>query len=325
MEFDKVKLGGVHISRATGFNGEFIATNVVGPGSRILIIRSGDVIPYIQKVLTPATSGKPQMPLGEFKWNETKKDILIVSGDVPNEQHEFRQLENFFEKLEIRGISGKTAQKVYDAGFTTIQAFLKMKQSDVDVIPGLVKKAEFLGKIKDRLDNISCMSLMQASNVFGKGFGERRLNSIVDAIPKILNNKYTPTIGELEAIDGVSTITAEAFIEGLKNFRVFMDATKLKCPSLENKVKEKKKENPGVLAPARALDFTGQVIVFTGFRNKEWEQVIKDAGGTTGSGVTGKSTMVVTKDPDSDSKKLNDARDKGINIVSIDDFQKMIA
>ena len=52
----------VKIKQATGFNAGFIEKNVIGPGSRIIIIRSGNVIPHINSVLTKSDSGIPSMP-----------------------------------------------------------------------------------------------------------------------------------------------------------------------------------------------------------------------------------------------------------------------
>ena len=50
------------IKQATGHNGKFIYVNVIGPGSKIVIIKSGDVIPKIIEVLEPANNNKPFMP-----------------------------------------------------------------------------------------------------------------------------------------------------------------------------------------------------------------------------------------------------------------------
>jgi NAD-dependent DNA ligase len=70
--------------------------------------------------------------------------------------------------------------------------------------------------------------------------------------------------------------------------------------------------------------FKDEVIVFTGFRNKEWATIIEERGGTAGAGVTKKTTLVVAKEPDSDTGKMKEARDKGIKIVSIAEFEKMM-
>ena len=80
--FNEIDLDGVKIKQATGFNGAYIVKNVVGPGSRIIIIRSGNVIPHINEVLTPSVNGMPSMPGVEgvnYKWNDTHVDIMMIN------------------------------------------------------------------------------------------------------------------------------------------------------------------------------------------------------------------------------------------------------
>jgi NAD-dependent DNA ligase len=51
VQIEPINLGGVRIEFATGFNGAFINDNKIGVGALIELIRSGDVIPYIRKVI----------------------------------------------------------------------------------------------------------------------------------------------------------------------------------------------------------------------------------------------------------------------------------
>ena len=53
------------------FNGAYIRDNCINIGTKIEVIRSGDVIPYINSVIT--ASEPPKMPDPEtYKWNKTK-------------------------------------------------------------------------------------------------------------------------------------------------------------------------------------------------------------------------------------------------------------
>lgn len=53
VEIEPVELVGVTVTFATGFNAKFIYENKVGPGAKVRITRSGDVIPYITDVIEP--------------------------------------------------------------------------------------------------------------------------------------------------------------------------------------------------------------------------------------------------------------------------------
>ena len=52
------------------------------------------------------------------------------------------------------------------------------------------------------------------------------------------------------------------------------------------------------------------------------EKKITDGGGSIGSGVSGKTTIVIAKDANENSAKLNKAREMGIEVISIADFEK---
>ena len=70
--------------------------------------------------------------------------------------------------------------------------------------------------------------------------------------------------------------------------------------------------------------FAGMVVVFTGIRDSTLEQLITDGGGVIGSGVTGKTTLVVAKDITENTGKIKTAREKGIQLMNIEDFNKFI-
>ena len=72
-----VEIGGVTISRITAYNAKYVVDNKIGKGAHIELIRSGDVIPKILKVIKP--SKNVELPDGEGSLNETKVDIISKS------------------------------------------------------------------------------------------------------------------------------------------------------------------------------------------------------------------------------------------------------
>ena len=339
VQFGAVRLTGVSIQRATGFNAEYIKVNKIGPGARLLITRSGDVIPYIMQTLAPAASGEGSLPLEPaYVWSG--KDIKVVG---PSDEQEMKQLENFFDKLDVKGIRGGTAKKIYeDAGITTAKAFLNMKETDVAKVPALKNKWALILEAKETIRAASCVKLMQASNAFGQGFGERKLKAITLAMPSVTSMTMVPTVDELVTIDGVSTLTADKFIIGLAAFRLFLKDTGLtaSCDSGKSKVVKGKSKvvkgangskgssssssSSAATAAAIKQTFAGQVILFTGFRNATWEKQVEERGGSIGASVTKSTTLVVAKDASVDTGKIKGARDKGIKVIDIIEFQTML-
>lgn len=303
--FPATKIGGVNISRATGHNAFYITSNCIGPGSILMIKRSGDVIPYVDEVKGPSSSGKPQMPDIPWEW-ETEKDIKTKTF---TKDQELKQIVHFFEKIKVKGFSSGTITKIYNSGYTSIKKIMDMKAQD-----GLIKGA-LLNEIHLAVRNASCLQLMHASNTFGAGFGERKLKLILDSISMLnTNHSFIPSVGQLIEVEGVSNITANKFLKGLKLYREFMIESNLNCKTFGPKSPNKS---------STQMKFKDQIVVFTGFRNKEWEEIIKNEGGQIGTSITGKTTLVVAKDASNSSGKLENARKKGIKVIDMTEFIEM--
>ena len=58
VQIQPVKLGGAVIQYATLHNAEFVIKNKIGLGALVQIIRSGDVIPKVEKVIKQAKTSK---------------------------------------------------------------------------------------------------------------------------------------------------------------------------------------------------------------------------------------------------------------------------
>ena len=121
-----VKLG-VTITYVTGFNGSFIETNKIGIGAVIMLVRSGDVIPYIKSVSVPAE--KPKMPDIKYIWNETHVDIMLKDKSQDSTVLE-KNITGFFKGLEVDGLGGNVT-KIVNAGFDSIPKVLHMSKDDL--------------------------------------------------------------------------------------------------------------------------------------------------------------------------------------------------
>lgn len=322
VEFEPVRLSGVMVKRASGFNGEFIHTNSIGPGARIIVTRSGDVIPYILQILVPAS--QPQMPEEQFLWTETRKDIYLEN---PNEnaQMRLRQLENFFTKLDVPGMKAGTIGKLFNAGFDNLEKILSADVSDIAAIDGFQHKSaeKIVDAIKEKLAKLDCVDLMDASNAFGRGFGNKRLSTIVAAIPKITNDTYIPSKDELLAVEGVSVKTCEAFLKGLALYRKFKIDLGIKCTYKKSKTETGESSQSGQSSQSRAL--ASQVVVFTGFRNAALAKQIEVAGGEVGDTITKKTTILVAKDADKSTSKIKKAQENGVKVYSVEQFKSAYA
>jgi NAD-dependent DNA ligase len=223
VQIEPIHLGGVKIEFATGFNGAFIHDNKVGVGAVIELIRSGDVIPHIRKVTMPAIEAK--MPSVPFKWNDTHVDIMLEDLESDETVKE-KVITLFFKGIGVDGLGAGNIARIIQAGFDTIPKIIKMSIADFLKIDGFKNKmAEKLHNgIKEKLGSASLITIMSASNIFGRGFSEKKLELIMASEPSILISKDTVSqkVYKVSNIKGLADKSATAFVDGITSFVNFM-------------------------------------------------------------------------------------------------------
>jgi len=287
--FDPVNLGGVSIQKTTGFNAAYIKENNIGPGAVILIKRAGDVIPHIISIIKGVS--KPDMPSISYVWKN--KDII-----VENHTSSVSALTNFFKSLDIKGIGPKMAETIYNSGYETPKDIVMMKKSEFLKIEGFGNKATLYDDIQTSIKNADCIMIMNAINVFGAGFGIKKLTSIIKSVGTYNLDKIT--YNELIEIQGVSDITADAFLKGYQKYKDFMKSTNLQCEF----------ENAIIHKPIKQ-----HVIVFSGIRDKDLEKQLEDMGHEVSSSLKKTTTILVVNDLSSKSSKTMKAKEMGIYVI----------
>lgn len=331
VKFNEIDLNGVKIKQASGFNAGFITKNKLGAGSHIIIIRSGDVIPHILEVLTPSASGEPDMPDIPYIWNDTGVDILLSSNEK-NRDHDIKEFTYFMKALDIQGVGPGIITKLYDAGFDSIKKIFNIKFEDIIKIEGFKEKsANNVLNGLSKIHSINCLSIMDASNIFGRGYGERKLKTITDKFPFILNfdknnrqKSLKLTIEDLITVNGIAEISAKLFIDNLPKFYKFYDDLNIKCNypiEVVNSNSNLKKENSIVKKSNNNINNKG--FIFTGFRNKDYEKKITDNGGIIKTSISKNLDYVIVANKDTDNTKVKKAQELGIKIIDITELEKL--
>jgi len=315
VKFDEIKLNGVKIKQATGFNAEYISKNNIGVGSKIIIIRSGDVIPHIKEVLTPSTNKKPLLPDVPFIWNG--KDI-ILDDDNKNREQDIKTYTHFMKSLNIKGIGEGVITKLYDNSYDTLIKIINITKTQLLKIDGFKdKSATNLLKALEEIKSKNCVELMTASNIFGRGMGEKKLNLIIDKYPYICNNQEKAsniTLEDIKKINGMGEKSALLFITNLKEFYKFYNSLNI-IPEVIVKV-------PKITNTNTNNKYKDNIYVFTGIRDKDLEKIIIASGGTIGSTITRKTTLLIIKNADDETTKVKKAREFNIPIITYDEFIK---
>ena len=124
----------------------------------------------------------------------------------------------------------------------------------------------------------------------------------------------------MAGIAGIGPITARQFVEALPQFFAFMDEIGIPCLKEPTSTKLPV-PGPGPSAPPPGKSLVGVSVVFTGVRDKDLEGQIEARGGKVSTAVSGKTSVVVAKNPNELTGKVKAAKDLGIPVVDIVTFK----
>lgn len=300
-----INVGGVVISNCTLNNAKFVKENGLGIGSRVLITRSGGVIPKIIKVINGTGFEMPVIEGIDIGWNDNEVELITLEY---TEEQDIKKLISFFEILEADNVGPGVISQLYDDGYMTIKDILNLKISDLEKINrfGKRKASIVFNSIKKSVTDVQLSKIQHASGFF-VGLGSRKL---------ILLEHFTtkPTIDQVMKIEGFAEISAKSYIDGYDIFNSFIK-------DLPITIEQKSEASSCV----NSNELEGKTFCFTGIRLKELENVIIERGGKISSGVSKNLTYLVAKDINSGSSKLMKAKELGVILLNVEDLENMLS
>lgn len=310
---EATKIGGITIKHVTGHNAKYIKESGIGKGAVIKLIRSGDVIPYILEVIKKV---KPEYPKIDYVWSDSGIEILINKMNTSDQTKYDMLVKNmtfFVKKMKIKYVDESIIKKFIKIGINSIPKLLKACSDDFLKVENFKERmaTKVYNNIRSSLKNVKLSLLMAASNIFGSGLGEKKIALITKAYPNILADRSKKLIDKIIDIDGFSTKTATEFVKGLPEFKKFLKSLPKMSFAKTKKITKHK-------------HFYGKTFVFTGFRNKEWEQLIELGGGKVSGTVSGNTDVLVVKDKSETSSKIKKAKELNIKIIDVKQFEKLI-
>ena len=312
IKVNPVKLSGVTVTYVTAFNAKFIIDNDIGPGAKVELIRSGEVIPHIINVLSKSKDG-PQMPDKKYKWNDTKIDIIAV--DEEDDQC-INQIEDFIKKLGIKYVGIKNIENMYNDGLDSILKIMTASQSRLEKVPGYGKKGaeRAYTNIQNALKSMDISIVLGASGIFGRGMGATKISALLENIPDLFEKYKTMTEKELynkiNKVPGFSDKSVEQIINNIDRADIFIRELEKIGTFSKSIVKDNNK-------------LENLVVVFTGARDKDLMKKIEDMGGKIGKSITSSTNVLVYGGGkgDKDSSKMENAKTKGIEIMTNEEFK----
>ena len=293
----------------------------LGIGSSILIQYRNDCLSYIEPLaeegITPIEF-PTRCPICNELIAITMNDDVATLANCVNpkcKNNVIGKYNNFLIKVDVKNVKENTIEKLYENGLLTgsIQELYEIKEEEFINIQGLGQSTfdiiekelktktlydyEILGSLG--IPNIS----LKTSKEFCKVF------PLKDIIVEYAPNEYSLNISMMNImnLDGFSDILSRNILDGIVNN--IEDILFLLNNS--KSIKKEIEENVKKLGNIESLN-----IVFTGFRDKEFKDKLELMGHKVTDSVSGKTNLVITKDPNSSSSKIKKAREKGIEIIS---------
>jgi NAD-dependent DNA ligase len=340
VQFEPVQIGGVTITYATGINARFIVDNNIGLGALVRLTRSGNVIPKITEVIVPAQ--KPIMPnVDEYDyiWNETNVDLILVNVKA-DPRVAIKSIAKFFKELEVDGLGEANIEKIIASGANSIPKIINATPEDLMKVEGFKEKmaTKIHTSIAKQLAKASIAKIAGASNIFGRGLGEKSVSQILKAEPNILTSQESTQekITKVKAIEGFAEKTATQFVNAIPEFNKFLISIKPQAqeadkeePKEEPKEdkKEDKEEDKEKEEPLQEHVLNKKIIVFSDFEKsskytkKELENLLLKYGVQIEGNITKNTNILVTGNNTSKSTKTEKAKKIGtIEIITLDDF-----
>lgn len=305
-----VQIGGVEICRVTAHNARNVVDKQLGKGAVIKLIRSGDVIPYIQSVIKPAP--KVTLPTGNWSWNTTNIDI--VTDNANSKEVLIKNIYYFFSTLETKGLGEKIVEKLVNSGFDSVKKILKA--TNFLSVDGIKEKSSdnLVASIKKATKNIKLYTFMTATNKLGAGIGEERIKQVLKNYPNLLleYKKWSKTefIDKLKELDGWEDKTSTLFVSNFNDFIIFYNDIK-DLITIETTIEQPKKVNK----------YSGLTIVLSGFRDSKLQQFLEESGAKITNTISKNTNILIVKDQDTindGTGKVQKALELGVNIITKD-------
>jgi len=309
---EPVHIGGVEITRVTGHNARNIVDKHLGKGAIIILIRSGDVIPTINKVIKKAKT--ILLPGGEWSWNSTNVDIIATN--LKSNEILIKNIYYFFSSLDTRGLGEKIVEKLVKSGLDTIKKILEATKDDFIKVDGIKDKSasNLVMAIKKAVSNLKLNKFMAATNKLGAGIGEERIKIILDNYPDLLSiyKQWTKQefINKLKELNGFEEKISSGFVNNFEDFIKFYNDIK-NLITINQETKKKIISN----------EYSNLNICISGFRDSELEKFLINSGSKIVNSINKNTQLLIVKDNDynkNPSTKVLKAIELNIKIITRD-------
>ena len=314
---DPIDLDGTIVSNVNLHNYGNVIRQGLLPGAEVIIVKSGDIIPIVQKVIKPSTESienyLPSPCSSECKI-EVQGNIHLVCTNPTCPNKSILQLMRGISTFGFRNVAGSTIKKIHKAGIQSIHdVFDNSKFNEKKLIEsGEFKKGralEILLNSRNNPERKITLPLVIASLSFDNvGF------STATQIAKLFENK-TPDW------TGLSSASYSPFIN--KQSTEYQSVLRLIQTLESNGFAIQNEEVRTISENSIIFEMTGSPKPY-GFKTKEDFLKLVTNNGYSHGDLNDKCKILITDDINSNSSKMSKAKKLGVEIMTYEDILNKI-
>ncbi len=326
--FEPVRLCGTTVSRATLHNQDFIDELDIGIGDRILVYKSGEIIPKIRRVIRekrqPGTV-RFQIPDrcpvcgAPTEREQDTADIKCVSSSCPAQLE--RHIINFVgrDAMDIKGFGTVYIEELVRLGYLKdIADIYDLKEHrEALIAQGIIGKEKNTDKLLAAIEKSKGNEAWQLLTGFGiPNVGKAAAKAILKVFPSI------PALGEasleeLTRVNDIGEVSAQCI-------RSFFESSK-NCQIVRRLLDHGVNMEAGETAAGGVLEGMTFVITGTlpGMDRKEAAALVEQHGGKVSGSVSRKTSCLLAGE--NAGSKLAKAQELGIRVIDEAEFLAMIS
>ena len=324
--FEPVELEGTTVSRASLHNVSIFEDLMLGVGDEISVYKANMIIPQVYENLTKSNTEKvpDTCPAcgshATIKQDNESKVLLCTNPDCQIKHIKQYALMASRDALNIDGLSESTLEKFLSKGFIKNDSdIFKLDRYKDEIVnmEGFGKRS--YEKLMAALEEAKHTNVARFLYSLGiNGIGSANAKMIAKYFDNDIDKIITAGKDDLLEIEGIGEVLANSIVDFFKDSKNIENVK-----SFREVLIFEAEESAG------SDSFAGKVFVITGslehFTNRnELKELIEKNGGKVSGSVSSKTNFLINNDTTSNSSKNKKAKELGVEIISEEDFLKLL-
>jgi DNA ligase (NAD+) len=307
---EKVQIDDTMVGRVSASNYGLLKEAGVGVGAKVQVIKSGDIIPFISKVVSKSKQHLmfPHCPNCESEATISENGIHAICENCKFDK--LTKLEHMFNIFDMEYVSDSTVENLYNHGYTDLESYFSPGFRDaVKAINGFGSSK--VNNIIRKLQKLKITDAQALECTMIQGFGNKQCQRLINHYGGMYK-MFASDLKDLETIDGFGDILSEKIRGNVHLMKEMVDMIN------------------GVDIEIIFTNFTVSSVktkgnvVLTGkceqYGRKELAQILEEKGYVVQSVINKTTNMLLTDNPDTTSSKGKKANKLNINIKTYKEF-----